>query len=156
MKKGFTLIELLVVIAIIGVMAVIVVPNIMDSYKKSLIKKMVIEENNVSDAAQIYVEEHCLNPLNYKGKVYTCPSTYTTNKFVCLSELQNPYLSSNGNEAGDYYVGDVKYGSNTCYGVVQFVGKERHTYLFCGTGGNFAYTTNSTLYNTYKNNCGIL
>ncbi len=152
MKKGFTLIELLAVIAIIGVMAVIVIPNIMDSYKKSLIKKMIIEENNVADAAQIYVEEHCLNPLNYKGEVYTCPTTYTTNNFVCLSELQDP---GNGNAIDDYYVGDVKYGSNTCYGVVKFIGKDRHTYLFCGTGGNFAYTTDSTLYNTYKDNCGI-
>ena len=152
MKRGFTLIELLVVIAIIGVMAVIVVPNIMDSYKKSSIKKMVIEENNIADAAQVYVEEHCLNPLNYKGTVYTCPSTYITDKYVCLSELQDPL---NGNAADDYYVGDVKYGSNTCYGVVKFVGKERKTYLFCGTGGNFAYTTNSTLYNTYKTKCGI-
>lgn len=152
MKKGFTLIELLIVIAILGVMAVIVIPNIIGNYKKALIKKMVIEESNVADAAEIYVEEHCNNPLDYMGTVYTCPSTYTSSSYVCLSELQDP---GNGNASDDYYVGNVKYGSRTCYGVVQYDGNDKQTYLFCGTGGNFEYTTDSTKYNTYKTNCGI-
>ena len=39
-KSGFTLIELLAVIAIIGVIAIMVFQNVVDSYKNSLNKSM--------------------------------------------------------------------------------------------------------------------
>ena len=152
MKKGFTLVELLAVIAILSVLAIIVVPNVINNYKKALIKKMVIEENNAADAAQIYVEEHCIDPLYYKGEIYTCPDTYTTDEYVCLNELQDP---GHGNAPEDQYIGDIKYSGENCYGLVKFDGTSKNTYLFCGTGGNFSYTTDSSKYYDYQGECGI-
>lgn len=156
MKKGFTLIELLAVIAILAVLVVIVVPNVISNYNSSMVKKMTIEESNIADAAEVYVEEHCTDPLYYNGKKYTCPETYTLSKYVCLSELQDPNIN-NGNDTEDYYVGDVKFKGEACNGVVVFDGVNKKTYLFCGAkvNGEFPYATDMVVYNTYNGNCNI-
>lgn len=125
-KSGFTLIELLAVIAIIGVLAIMVVPNVVDSYKNSLNKSMEIVENNVKDAANIYVNEHCTDPLYdpETGTLYTCPSTYNSSKFVCLSEL------TSGSEP---YIESVKYSKTDCKGVIIFDSTGANVYLACGS-----------------------
>ena len=44
MKKGFTLVELLVVIVIVGILAVLIVPNIVDSFNEANTNSMKIQE----------------------------------------------------------------------------------------------------------------
>ena len=64
MKKGFTLIELIAVMAIVGVLSIMIVPNVIKLLNGSMEDTMKITENEVVDAANLYVEDYCRNPIN--------------------------------------------------------------------------------------------
>ena len=57
MKKGFTLIELLAVIALIGILVTLAVPNLVDYLNNASDAGMKNQENNMKDAAKIYIED---------------------------------------------------------------------------------------------------
>lgn len=122
-NNGFTLTELLLVIALIGILSVILVPNVIDSFKKSLNKTMEIVENNVMDAAEVYEYEHCIDPIYdpVDKTKYVCPTSYLNDKYICLSEL------TNGNNP---YIESVKYDKVDCNGFIDF--NNNKVYLYCG------------------------
>ena len=64
-KNGFTLIELLVVIAIIAILALIAIPAAIKIYNENVIKAMHVQESKVRDAANIFVEDYCNDPLDH-------------------------------------------------------------------------------------------
>lgn len=138
MKKGFTLIELLAVIAIIGVLSVIVVPKVISILNDSLDKDMKIEENNIKDAAKLYIQDYCLNGND------ECPETFNVAYYVCLSDLQKK------NSDGNKYLDIVKYKDDVCKGVIVFDKEKNYTsaktYLKCGDG----YITDSSFVNLYS------
>ena len=49
-QKGFTLIELLIVVAIIGIIAAILIPNLLDALQKAKQKATVADVRNIGTA----------------------------------------------------------------------------------------------------------
>ena len=143
-KNGFTLIELLVVIAIIALLILIAVPAALKIYNENVIKSMYIQEAQVKDAANLFVEDYCNSPID---QTMICPKSYSTpvndKKTVCLQDLQN---SSNK------YIGTIKYKGSDCKGYVTYYYDSKlgtyenpKTYLFCGKDkdNNYEYVTNN-------------
>jgi len=56
-RKGFTLIELLAIIVVMGIIAVLVTPNIISSYKKSKEKSYNILIEGIKTAGENYYQE---------------------------------------------------------------------------------------------------
>ena len=138
-KNGFTLLELIAAISIIGVIAIIVLPNFIEMFNNSVDNSMKITENNVLDAANLYLEDYCRNPMS-SNHLATCKEErvfYEEDKlFFCLNSLQDKN-----------YLDEVTYKENTnCIGVVTYTyEKYKYTngkvYLFCGDPGNYVYVT---------------
>ena len=141
-KYGFTLIELLAVIAIIAVLTLIAVPAALKIYNENVIKSMRVQEGQVKDAANLFVEDYCKSSID---QTKICPKSYSkgldNKKVVCLQDLQN---------SSDKYIGTVKYKSSDCKGYVTYYldsetgiyGNEK-AYLFCGKDkdNNYEYLT---------------
>lgn len=163
-KDGFTLMELLVVIAILGILSLIAVPNAIDLYNEGVIKEMKIQESNVRDAANLFLEDYCLSklderlicPSSYEDGVYDSTKDRIVEKYVCLNDM------SQGKDS--YISGKVMYKKQSCNGFVTYYYDETlgvynnpKTYLFCGEDEKTGYFTDSTI-NTSRycecfNNC---
>ena len=141
-KNGFTLIELLVVIAIIALLILIAVPAALKIYNENVIKSMYIQEAQVKDAANLFVEDYCNSSID---QTMICPKSYSTpvndKKTVCLQDLQN---------SSDKYIGTIKYKGSDCKGYVTYYYDSKlgtyenpKTYLFCGKDkdNNYEYVT---------------
>lgn len=57
-KKGFTLIETLMVIALIGMISLILVPNVINIINKNKVKSCENQKKNIISATKIYVNEN--------------------------------------------------------------------------------------------------
>lgn len=157
-RNGFTLVELLAVIAVLGVIALIAVPNVIKLFNSGVLKEMAVQENNIKEAANLYIEDRCNSKLDDKS---VCPESYEeTNyngeKFVCLSDLQ---------ELNDKYIsGAVKYKNDTCQGVILYdrdykTGQytQSNVYLYCGNSetGEYNYVTDENLNPARYARCNI-
>ena len=143
-KNGFTLTELLAVIAIISILTLMAVPAVIKIYNDSVIKTMRVQENEIKNAANLFVEDYCNDVLDHS---LICPQSYSkpvnNKKVVCLSDLQN---------SKDKYISSVKYKDSDCKGYVTYYldentgiyGNEK-TYLFCGLkeDGTYEYITDN-------------
>ncbi len=141
-KNGFTLIELLAVIAIIAVLTLIAVPAALKIYNENVIKSMHVQEGQVKDAANLFVEDYCKSSID---QTKICPKSYNkgieNKKVVCLQDLQN---------SNEKYIGKIKYKSSDCKGyVTYYLDDDTNTYtnekafLFCGKDkdDNYEYLT---------------
>lgn len=152
MKKGFTLIEVLAVIAILGILVSLVVPNLVKYLDESSKFGMKNQENSVTSAANLYIEDHCKNPLYG----YNCPSSYTNpesnqEKYICLSDLQDDKNVDEGIKR-ESYIGPIEFDDSVCDGVILFTKNDSKnnsaynnvkTYLACGYDytGSYEYST---------------
>ncbi len=66
-KRGFTLIELLVVIAIIGILASIIMVNLLSARQKARDSKRIADIKNI----QLSLEEYYNDNLKYPTNIYT-------------------------------------------------------------------------------------
>ena len=111
-KRGFTLIELLAVIAIIAILTLMAVPAVIKIYNENVIKAMHVQESEIKEAANLFVEDYCNSSID---QTKICPKSYSTpvndKKTVCLQDLQNN---------SDKYIGTVKYKGSDCKGYVTY------------------------------------
>ncbi|MEM7480600.1 MAG: prepilin-type N-terminal cleavage/methylation domain-containing protein [Acidobacteriota bacterium] len=56
-KQGFTLIELLIVVAIIGIIAALLVPNLIDALQKSKQKRTMMDARNVGNSMMAWLTD---------------------------------------------------------------------------------------------------
>ena len=69
-QKGFTLIELLIVVAIIGIIAAILIPNLLDALQKAKQKRTVADIRNTGTAWMSWLTDQVGAASAGAGKVY--------------------------------------------------------------------------------------
>lgn len=132
-KKGFTLVEILIVIVLIGAIMMLVVPRIADIFKQSSNKTLKVQENEIKDAALLYLEDYCKNPVDLNR----CPNTITRNDDYTFSG----YILLNSLVNNDY-IDEVVYRETTCDACIRFTNNAAKAYINCpGTYKTDGYDT---------------
>jgi len=73
-QKGFTLIELLIVVAIIGIIAAILIPNLLDALQKAKQKRTVADIRNTGTAWMSWLTDQVGAASAGTGKTYDASS----------------------------------------------------------------------------------
>lgn len=122
-KKGFTLVEIIAVIALIGILAILITPNLIKILGDSTNRTMKVQEQELTEAGLLYLEDYCKNPLDGKR----CPRTFTIDSnYKYSGEVSLNTLISNK------YIDEVSLKNEVCTGCVIFTSNEAKAYLKCG------------------------
>ena len=111
-KKGFTLIEILAVIALIGVIMLLIIPNVVNLFKRAQ-KSAFYDE-----AVILYSNAYTSYLFNSSEGDYTkrfCKGKDTTTKLIDVDEKENFYYDITVNSFGEVIsmkVSDDSYGIN--------------------------------------------
>ena len=135
-KSGFTLIELLAVIVIMSILAALLLPDAFDIFNNTFEKAMRIQEDNVTEAAKLYMQDFCLNPM--EGN--TCYFTSSLNKGTSSTGFRyyNGILPLETLISADYIEPIVSNREDNCTGCVVITANTAtgemtyKTYLSCG------------------------
>ncbi len=110
MKKGFTLVELLAVIVIVGLLALLILPNIMNQINSQRIEVDKLTKELISVATEQYMDIRS-NDFEYKDKDIYC---ITLQSLVDSKLLQVPIMDSNNEEIAlsNFVKVNVSYGES--------------------------------------------
>lgn len=88
-QKGFTLIELLIVVAIIGIIAAILIPNLLDALQKAKQKRTVADMRNTGTAWMSWLTDQVGAASAGAAKQYDA-SSYTDVQYGTLFTFLHP------------------------------------------------------------------
>lgn len=121
-KSGFTLIEILAVLALIAILTTIVISAVSDNLNTSTIGRMKLQENDLKNAAKIYISDYCEYPIN---STYICPLTKSSNGYSGEISLNTLVTAK--------YIDPIKLKGVTCSGKVVVENSEATPYIQCGS-----------------------
>mgnify|MGYP003303688497 CR=1 FL=1 len=63
-KKGFTLVEIIATITILSIIILISAPSVLNSFSKSRIQAMVIQENKLIETGEVFLDDFCKDAID--------------------------------------------------------------------------------------------
>lgn len=126
-KKGFTLVEVIAIVLLITVIATLIYPNVLETYRNIKKSTMAVKENEVRNYAKMYISD-CMD-YDTRDTLSGCKDTdtITSSGHIFLEDLVN-----------DQYMEPVEYEKTECEGYVEFDENDYKVCLRCGE----AYRTN--------------
>ncbi|NJL29004.1 MAG: type II secretion system protein [Thermoanaerobaculia bacterium] len=89
--RGFTLLELLIVVAILGIIAALLIPNLLDALQKAKQKRTASNMRNIGAAWMSWLTDHVSAASAGQGGIYAAGSIGTFEPVPCaglISDLQ--------------------------------------------------------------------
>ncbi len=132
-KDGFTLMEIIIVVAILAILAVIATPAVIKIYNNTKINIVKEQERDIEDAARVFNEDFCHNPISNLYSNYCKPDL---DKSVLRKNNDTYYICTNDLVELNY-IDHFNFSGNNCSGFVIFNEDENNyeidkTYLKCG------------------------